>query len=199
MSSLRHVLNPIAIGQVLIPNRVVRTGHGTGIGGGTMSEALIAYHAAAAKGGVGLTILEALAVHSSAYPFLVAGAQGLVDGYRELVAAAEPFGMRVFQQIGHLGNEIPQADGSPPWSSSDSVGALCGVPAEPMSKQQIRELVDCFAATGHGGKQGRDFGVARIPGQHLLECGAGLFARESALFFAQFFQAHHLCPSYRSQ
>jgi len=72
---------------------------------------------------------------------LVAGAPGLVAGYRKLVEAVKPYGMRVFQQIGHLGNEIPQADGSPPWSSSDTVGALVGIPAEPMSKRQIRELV----------------------------------------------------------
>jgi 2,4-dienoyl-CoA reductase-like NADH-dependent reductase (Old Yellow Enzyme family) len=143
MASLRHIMNPIEIGPISVPNRVTRTGHGTGIGAGTMNDALINYHLAAARGGVGLTIIEALAVHSSAYPFLIAGAPGLVDGYRKLMEAVKPHGMRVFQQIGHLGNEIMQADGSPPWSSSDSVGAFVGVPAEPMSKQQIREYIEC--------------------------------------------------------
>ncbi len=157
--ALRHVMSPLKVGEITIPNRVVRTGHGTGIGGGTMSDALIGYHLAAARGGVGLTILEALAVHSSAYPFLVAGAPGLVAGYRKLVEAVKPYGMRVFQQIGHLGNEIPQADGSPPWSSSDTVGALVGIPAEPMSKRQIRELVDCFAAAARDCETGGLDGV----------------------------------------
>ena len=102
--TLKHVLTPIQIGPVTIPNRVVRTGHGTGIGGGTMNDALIGYHVVRAKGGVGLTILELASVHSSAYPFFHAGAEGLVDGYRKLMDQVRPYGMKVFQQIGHLGN-----------------------------------------------------------------------------------------------
>ncbi|MFA7441534.1 MAG: FAD-dependent oxidoreductase [Sphingomonadaceae bacterium] len=143
---LKHILEPVSLGPVRIPNRVVRTGHGTGLGGGTMSEALVDYHVARARGGVGLTILELISVHSSAYPFLVAGAPGLVEGYRALVERVRPFGMKIFQQIGHLGNEIPQADGSPPWSASDTVGALVGVQSEPMTKKQIAELIDCYVA-----------------------------------------------------
>lgn len=130
----------------MVPNRVVRTGHGTGLGGGTISDALIDYHAARAKGGVGLTILELLSVGRSAYPFLFQGAPGLVEGYRKLTARVHPYGMKVFQQIGHLGNEVSQADGSPPRSSSDTVGALLGVPAEPMTKEQIAELVACYVS-----------------------------------------------------
>lgn len=142
---LRHVMAPLAIGPVVIPNRVVRTGHGTGLGGGTMSPTLIDYHVERAKGGVGLTILEAMAVGSSAYPFLVAGSPGLVEGYRTLMARVRPYGMKVFQQIGHLGNEIPEADGSPPWSASDTVGALVGIQAQPMTLGQIDRLVECYA------------------------------------------------------
>ncbi|GAB4136179.1 MAG: FAD-dependent oxidoreductase [Sphingomonadales bacterium] len=142
--SLRHVLSPLAIGPVKLVNRVVRTGHGTGIGGGTMSDALIDYHVARARGGVGLTILELLSVHRSAYPFFIAGAPGLVEGYVRLMDQVRPLGMRVFQQIGHLGNEIPQADGGPPISSSDTAGAMVGVPSEPMTKAQIAEMIDCY-------------------------------------------------------
>jgi 2,4-dienoyl-CoA reductase-like NADH-dependent reductase (Old Yellow Enzyme family)/thioredoxin reductase len=145
--ALRHILNPIEIGPVKVPNRVVRTGHGTGLGRGTLNETLIDYHVARAKGGVGLTILELLSVGTSAYPFFVAGAPGLVEGYRTLMQRVRPHGMRVFQQIGHLGNEVPELDGSPPWSSSDSIGAVVGIQAEPMSKQQIRTFVaGCVAA-----------------------------------------------------
>lgn len=143
---LKHIIKPVQIGLVTIPNRVVRTGHGTGLGGGTISDALIGYHVARAKGGVGLTILELMALHSSAYPFLMANGEGVVEGYRKLMEQVRPFGMRVFQQLGHLGNEIMQADGSPPWSSSDSVGAFVGIPAEPINKRQISELIDCYVA-----------------------------------------------------
>src|SRR3546814_4553791 len=77
-----------------------------------MNDRLIDYHAARAKGGVGLTIIELLSVHSSAYPFFIAGSPGIVEGYRKLMERVRPYDMRVFQQIGHLGNEIPQADRS---------------------------------------------------------------------------------------
>ena len=109
--ALKQVFSPIAIGPVEIPNRVVRTGHGTGLGGGTISDQLIDYHVARARGGVGLTIIELMAVHSSAYPFLTADGAGVLDGYRKLMEQVRPYGMRVFQQLGHLGNEAPQRDG----------------------------------------------------------------------------------------
>ncbi len=144
--ALSHILKEGHIGPVSTPNRVVRTGHGTGLGGGTMNDTLIDYHLARAKGGVGLTILELISVYNAAYPLLYAGAPGLVDGYKKLMAAVKPHGMRVFQQIGHLGNEVPQGDGGPPLSSSNSVGALVGMPAEPMTHRQIGELIDSYVA-----------------------------------------------------
>lgn len=144
--ALRYIFTPLAIGPVTVPNRVVRTGHGTGFGLGTMNDTLIEYHAARAKGGVGLTIIELLSVGSSAYPLLHQHGQDLVDGYHRLMDRVRPHGMKVFQQIGHLGNEIPQADGGPPWSSSDTIGALLGVPAEPMGMAQIAELKDGYRA-----------------------------------------------------
>lgn len=157
-------MSPISIGQMEVKNRIVRTGHGTGLGGGTISERLIDYHVARARGGVGLTILELMAVHSSAYPFLVAGSPGVVEGYRALMNRVRPYNMKVFQQIGHLGNEIVQADGGPPWSSSDSIGAFVGIPAEPMTKVQIRELMDCYVAAAsdcvEGGLDGVELHMA---------------------------------------
>ena len=42
----RHVLSPIRVGGVEVPNRVVRTAHATGFAAGEMSDRLIAYHEA---------------------------------------------------------------------------------------------------------------------------------------------------------
>lgn len=157
--TLRHVIKPLDIGPVTIPNRVVRTGHGTGLGGGTISDDLIDYHVARAKGGVGLTIIELMSLHSSAYPFLAADSEGVVDGYRKLMQQVRPHGMRVFQQLGHLGNEVMQADGSPPWSSSDSVGAFVAIRAEPITKRQISELINCYVIAARNCAEGGLDGV----------------------------------------
>ncbi len=155
----RRTLSPLGIGPVTVRNRVVRTGHGTGFGGGTMSPALIDYHVARARGGVGLTIIEAMAVGSSVYPFLMAGAPGLVDGYRTLMERVRPFDMKVFQQLGHLGNEIPEADGSPPWSASDTIGALVGVQSQPMTRAQIERLAGAYAAAARDCEAGGLHGI----------------------------------------
>ena len=61
LQQYRHVLSPIDIAGVAIKNRVVRTAHVTMLGldgPGGISDRLIAYHEARAKGGVGLTVLE---------------------------------------------------------------------------------------------------------------------------------------------
>lgn len=161
---LKRVLEPIALGPLTVPNRIVRTAHGTGFGGGTISDALIEYHVARARGGVGLSILEALSVRGTAYPWLISGAPGLVPGYRRLMDRVRPYGMKVLQQIGHLGNEIPLADGSPPWSASDTVGPLLGQQAQAMTEEQIDRLVQtyCDAARGciEGGLDGIEIHMA---------------------------------------
>jgi 2,4-dienoyl-CoA reductase-like NADH-dependent reductase (Old Yellow Enzyme family) len=63
--SLLKVLEPIRVGPIELPNRVVRTAHDGGENGPRMGDSYIAYHAARAKGGCGLTILGACSVHRS--------------------------------------------------------------------------------------------------------------------------------------
>ncbi|MFT7222424.1 MAG: 2,4-dienoyl-CoA reductase-like NADH-dependent reductase (Old Yellow Enzyme family) [Candidatus Azotimanducaceae bacterium] len=142
-----HVLSPIEIGGVTIPNRVVRTAHATGIGGGTMSDDLIEYHAARARGGVGLTILEILSVHLSSPATLNVSDPGLPAGYQKLMAACEPHGMKIFQQIWHGGHNGSPVDGSPPWSASDIPSPQVGVVPRPMTKSQIDEIIEAYANT----------------------------------------------------
>ena len=62
MALYDNLFEPLQVGPVRIPNRIVRSAHGTLLQG----ESLIAYHEARAKGGVGMSTLEASGVHSSA-------------------------------------------------------------------------------------------------------------------------------------
>ena len=52
MALYDNLFEPIQVGGVTIPNRIVRSPHGTGL----LGEALIAYHEARAKGGVELIV-----------------------------------------------------------------------------------------------------------------------------------------------
>ena len=145
--SLTHVLSPIAIGSIQIKNRVFRSAHSTGYGL-SVGDRLIEYHAARARGGVGLTVLEALSVHPSSplsIPMLnFWSGEESGDGYRRLIDACQPHGMRLFQQLYHVGANGAASDGSPPWSASDIPGVLTGVVPIAMTKGMIDEVVEGF-------------------------------------------------------
>jgi len=87
--------------------------------------------------GVGLSVLEALSVHPGS-PLGLAdlnlwSGEENGDGYKRLIDACAPLGMKLFQQLHHYGaNSIPP-DGSPPWSASDVPGIFAGVVPTPMS------------------------------------------------------------------
>ena len=164
--TLRHVLSPIMIGNVEIPNRVVRTAHGTDIGQFHMDENLIAYHAARAKGGVGLSILETLSAHPQSSPgHLDMRDPDLIPGYKRLMRAVRPHGMRMLQQIWHGGHNAHTHDGSPPWSASDRPGVWDGIGAIPMTKAMIDTVVQGFADVAAIVEEGELNGV-EIHGAH---------------------------------
>jgi len=141
---IKHAFDPIRINQLEVPNRVVRTAHGTHFGNG-INDKLIAYHAARAKGGVGLTILEIASVHRTSPSHVCNHDDSIIDGYEKLMAAVRPYGMRIFQQLWHGGHNRGPGDGKPPWSASDIPSAYTGeVPIE-MSVDQIREIVNAYA------------------------------------------------------
>ena len=172
--ALTRVFEPIRIGPVEIPNRIVRLSHGTAlsspptlIGG----EDLLAYHLARAKGGVGLTILESMAVHPSSGA-LVMSDDRTVERYQELVAAVRPYGMRLFQQLFHQGHQRPAVGGDAPWAVS-TVCSPYGTVGIPMTKSQIDEIVGAFAAAAARCRDGGIDGVevhsahAYLPAQFL--------------------------------
>lgn len=154
-----HVLEPIKIGAVEVPNRVVRTAHGTGIGGGTFSDDLIAYHLERAHGGVGLTILEILSVHTTSLGTLNAFDPTLVDSYRKFMDQVRPTGMRVFQQIWHAGHNGTNASGGPPWSASEVPSPTVGVVPVAMTGTMIEEIVGSFADAARKCEEGGLDGV----------------------------------------
>src|SRR3546814_10718731 len=62
--SLKLVYEPLKIKGLERPNRIERSAHGANLTNyGAITDRLIDYHVARAKGGVGLTILEAATVH----------------------------------------------------------------------------------------------------------------------------------------
>jgi len=160
---LRRVYEPLMINGVEIPNRISRSAHGTGLTSdlaNTVSDQLIEYHLARAKGGVGLTILEAGTTHRSSLIALNVTDDRVIPGYQKLMAAVRPYGMRVFQQIWHAGNLMaPLHTMLPPWGVSALPHPHSGIVSVPMDKGQIEEVVASFALAARRIREGGLDGV----------------------------------------
>lgn len=142
---LRHVFKPLTIRGVTLPNRIVRTAHTTMFGAplGTVTDDLIAYHVARAKGGVGLSIIESLTARSS---------PALVDGFKRIVEQVSPHGMRLFKSLFGSGARLV-APGQPWLSPSEMVEPRSG-PTSPMTKAQISELIEIYVTSARDAELG---------------------------------------------
>lgn len=157
---LRRVLEPIQIRHLEVPNRIVAAAHGTGfssprelLGG----EDFIAYHVARAKGGVGLTVLEATAVHPSSQA-MTRSDDRVIERYQKIMQAIRPYGTRVFQQLFHPGSLLAPAGGRVPWAVS-TVPSLIGLVGAPITVAQIEEVTAAFAAAARRCRDGGLDGV----------------------------------------
>ena len=145
-SGLRRVFAPIRIRGVEIPNRIVRTAHLTKLGMGQVSDDLIEYHAARARGGVGLSIIEATAVHPSSVLGLIGYDDSVIARYEKLMDTVRPLGMRVFQQLWHGGHVYPPPGGLPMRGASTLPGPVTGLPAVPIGTEEVGDFVAAYAA-----------------------------------------------------
>ena len=163
---LERVFSPISIGRVVIPNRIVRTAHDTGFAGLEISDQFIAYHLERAKGGCGLSILEAAAVHPSTKLDLALFGDKIVEGYQKLTAAIRPHGMKLFQQLWHGGGLYPSYQG-PPLSVS-TVASYVGTIGRPMTEDEIFEVIGAFARSARRVQEGGLDGVEVHAGHGYL-------------------------------
>jgi 2,4-dienoyl-CoA reductase-like NADH-dependent reductase (Old Yellow Enzyme family)/thioredoxin reductase len=136
-----HVDKPIRVGAIELKNRIFRPAHATLAGRGTMSDALIAYHEARARGGAALSIIEVGSVHPTSAFSLNIFDPAVEGGMRKLADRCKPHGMAVFQQLWHAGHHIIPADGSPPWAPSDIPSVEVGVVPIAMTKTMIDTII----------------------------------------------------------
>jgi 2,4-dienoyl-CoA reductase-like NADH-dependent reductase (Old Yellow Enzyme family) len=141
--TLSRIFEPIKIGNVEVPNRIVRTAHDTGYAGPNITDDFIAYHQARAKGGCGLSILEASSVHPSSRMHVALFGDAVIPGFQRLMEAIRPYGMKVFQQLWHGGNLYADSNGAPPWAVSDVPG-YTGFVGRVMSTADVSELKRAF-------------------------------------------------------
>ena len=165
--SYEAIMSPIRLGSVQVPNRVVRTSHLTQYTSrGRVTDRFVAYHAARAAGGVGLSILEAATVDRQHSPApLDASGDAVIEGWHQVATAIQGHGMRAFAQLYHGGNQVAPKDGGPPWSASSIPGWGLGLPAVAMSASMIQHVIAAFAAAARRAKQSGIDGV-ELHGAH---------------------------------
>lgn len=148
-----HLFTPLTIGNVTVKNRILSTGHDTTLPtDGTVNDALIAYHAERAKGGVGLIVSQVIGVHHTARytsHVLMGTSDECIPGYRRLADTVHAHGCKLFTQLFHPGREIMESDdGTAPVAYAPSI-----VPSErfhviprAMTAEMIAEIVEGYGA-----------------------------------------------------
>ncbi len=146
---LTHLFKPIQLGTLEIRNRIVLTGHGTGMGRDFRpDEQMIAYYAQRARGEVGLIMLGSQQVHPTS-----PGITGLlcnyddtiIPGLRAVADAVHAHGGRIFGYLSHMGlasSARPKAL----WSASSIYEQKYGETAHAMTVAEIEEITEAFAA-----------------------------------------------------
>lgn len=145
----QKLFSPIKIRGMELKNRIILPAMGTKFSGKSsfVTDQLIAYHTARAKGGSGLNIVEVCSVHTSSAPrgFLSISDDRYIPGMKKLTDAIHRAGGKAGLQL---------------WQGSICVGmdptaqilVASDMPVSPeitipgITVEQIQEIVDCYGA-----------------------------------------------------
>ncbi len=148
-----HLFTPLKIGGIEVANRILSTGHDTSMShNGQVTDAMIAYHEARARGGAGLIVSQVVGVHETARytsHVLMGTNDDCLPGFARLAQTLHAHGTRIFAQLFHPGREIMEvADGTAPvaYSASATPSDRFHVIPRAMPLRMIREVVDGYAA-----------------------------------------------------
>jgi len=146
-----NLFEPLTMRQMTIRNRIVSTGHETHLNeNGGIGDALIAYHAARARGGAGLIMTEVALVHPSAVfvadPIRV-DTDDCIPGYKRLAETLHDLETGIIAQLFHPGREIVASeDGAAPvsFSASATPNERFHVMPRPMPVELIEEVISYY-------------------------------------------------------
>lgn len=157
-----RLLEPIEIGTLRLPNRVVMAPMGSGYADCEhhVTPRLIAYHVARARGEMGLNIIEHTAVHpmglcSSSMTGIFSDEH--TEGWARLTAAVHQAGGRVAMQLQHGGRQAnPDVIGQECVSASECFAGRDRRTAREITVDEIWEAIEAF---GHGARRCQEAGM----------------------------------------
>lgn len=165
MRQFPHLLSPLSSGNLSVRNRVVSTAHATCLptDEGHVSDQMVHYHAARARGGVGLIITESMSVHPTSkqlHRVVSMWDDAVVPSVVRLTSTVHEHGARILCQLHHSGRQQDYAHVQwPPVSASDVPCSVHRHVPHALSLGEIDELVDAFADAGERALAGGYDGV----------------------------------------
>lgn len=141
-----HVFAPIRIRDMELKKQNYPAGNGTRMAdeNGAVTDKLIAYHAARAKGGCALNIVEVAAVHTPSAPahFVSISEDHLIEGHRRLTDAIHENGGKAGIQLWQGSIAASMDPKAQMLVVSDMSFGPYTLPA--ITKEQIREVIACY-------------------------------------------------------
>lgn len=141
-----HLLSPIKIRGLELKNRIILPAMGTRMASekGEITDRLIAYHAARAKGGCGLNIVEVAAVHRPSSPahFVWICEDSLIEGHKKLTDAIHENGGKAGMQLWQGGLAVSMDPSAQILLPSDMNLGQYTIPG--ITLEQIKEVVLCY-------------------------------------------------------
>ncbi len=153
----QYLFSPIEVGNVTIPNRIVVPGHYPALRDLDQlpGERLTAYWESKAKGGVGMISSGIWSVHKSAPPGGNYGTPlqtpGGIDKLKRSAERIQRHGTKFLIQLWH-GGANSYGMGTQIWAPS-AVQTTTGRITHAMTKEEIKEVIEGFAAEAYRGKQ----------------------------------------------
>ena len=171
-----RLFSPIRLGPVEAKNRIVSTPHGAAFGErGGITDRYIRYHEEKARGGCGVVMMFG---SSSIHPTSVNDwgevnnwDDSVIPQFRRMSEAIHRHGALCLSQISHRGRRGHSwYSGTPLWAPSDTREERHREWPHVLTKREIREVIDAWAAAAVRLQQG-GFDGCDIPfyGGHLLE------------------------------
>ena len=161
MKKLTHLFNPIRIGNVELKNRIAMSPMATGFANAdsTVSQKLMDYHEARAKGGVGLIILGVTSVDEF-YPYPVTlriSDDSFIPGFKALTDSVHKHGAKIIPQITHPGpaSLAPLFGGPQPVGPSVMNYPATGQVCRELSIEEIGPIITQF---GDAARRAREAG-----------------------------------------
>ncbi|MEQ8967584.1 MAG: FAD-dependent oxidoreductase [Azospirillaceae bacterium] len=177
-----HLLSPFRIGKVDLRNRVVFQPHFTALGTrqGMPSDDHRAYHEERARGGVGLIVMESMAIHPTgkmSRRFVNAWDPAVVPPLARVAEAVHAHGARLFGQLTHGGHTSLENPPHIMWAPTQMPEPSSLHSTKAMDLEDIQAVIDGFAASA------RNLVAAGLDGVEIKIAHDGLLRSFASPFF----------------